>query len=125
MGLRGIMEIRTLKTPNIKYLQASVVVTEAKRVILPEVVVTEAKRVILPELLVKHAADFVGARADSSCGEMGYLVKWVCNQLPTSGSLRKSMVKLRKHSKQEGVYENTVPPNNGETVKGHISDRAA
>ncbi|CDY52709.1 BnaC09g54370D [Brassica napus] len=115
MGLRGIMEIRTLKTPNIKYLQASVVVTEAKR----------AKRVILPELLVKHAADFVGARADSSCGEMGYLVKWVCNQLPTSGSLRKSMVKLRKHSKQEGVYENTVPPNNGETVKGHISDRAA
>ncbi|CAF1772953.1 unnamed protein product [Brassica napus] len=56
------------------YLQASVVVTEAKRVILPEVVVTEAKRVILPELLVKHAADFVGARADSSCGEMGYLI---------------------------------------------------
>ncbi|KAL0735262.1 hypothetical protein Bca4012_011472 [Brassica carinata] len=49
-----------------EYLQASVVVTAAKRV-------------ILPELLVKHAADFVGARADSSFGEMGSLVKWVCN----------------------------------------------
>ncbi|WZZ21760.1 hypothetical protein YC2023_123147 [Brassica napus] len=37
----------------------------------------------------------------------------------------RDQVKLRKHSKQEGVYENTVPPNSGETVKGHISDRAA
>ncbi|KAF3565485.1 hypothetical protein DY000_02018155 [Brassica cretica] len=73
-----------LEKSKMEYLQASVVVTEAKRV-------------ILPELLVKHAADFVGARADSSCGEMGYLVKWVCNQLPTSGSLRKSMVDCLKN----------------------------
>ncbi|CAH8376884.1 unnamed protein product [Eruca vesicaria subsp. sativa] len=68
-----------IEKSKMEYLQASVVVTAAKRV-------------ILPELLVKHAADFVGERAD-----MGSLVKWVCNQLPTSGSLRKSMVDCFKN----------------------------
>ncbi|KAL0843492.1 hypothetical protein Bca101_016737 [Brassica carinata] len=72
-----------LEKAKLEYLQASVVVTVAKRV-------------ILPELLVKYAVDFV-AREDGNGVEMGSLVKWVCNQLPTSGSLRKSMVDCLKN----------------------------
>ncbi|XP_009131904.1 uncharacterized protein LOC103856546 isoform X1 [Brassica rapa] len=72
-----------LEKAKLEYLQASVVVTLAKRV-------------ILPELLVKHAVDFV-ARDDGNGVEMGSLVKWVCNQLPTSGSLRKSIVDCLKN----------------------------
>ena len=72
-----------LEKAKLEYLQASVVVTLAKRV-------------ILPELLVKHAVHFV-AREDGNGVEMGSLVKWVCNQLPTSGSLRKSMVDCLKN----------------------------
>lgn len=78
-----------LEKSKLEYLQASVVVTAAKRI-------------GLPELLLKHAADFVVPRVDGggSSGEMeqlGPLVKWVCNQLPTSGSLRKSMVDCFKN----------------------------
>lgn len=84
-----------LEKSKMEYLQASVVVTEAKRV-------------ILSELLVKHAADFVDARADNSCGEMGSLVKWVCNQLPTSGSLRKSMVDCLKNQNSKASSSSLV-----------------
>ncbi|ESQ42272.1 hypothetical protein EUTSA_v10012852mg [Eutrema salsugineum] len=84
-----------LEKSKMEYLQASVVVTAAKRV-------------ILPELLVKHAADFVVATADGSGGEMGSLVKWVCNQLPTSGSLRKSMVECFKNQNSKASSSSLV-----------------
>lgn len=86
-----------LEKSKMEYLQASVVVTAAKRV-------------ILPELLVKHAADFVVA-ADGGGGEMeqmGSLVKWVCNQLPTSGSLRKSMVDCFKSQNSKSSSSSLV-----------------
>ncbi|BAB09845.1 unnamed protein product [Arabidopsis thaliana] len=76
-----------LEKSKLEYLQASLVVTAAKRI-------------GLPELLLKHATDFVVLTADGGTGEMeqlGSLVKWVCNQLPTSGSLRKSMVDCFKN----------------------------
>ena len=83
-----------LEKAKLEYLQASVVVTLAKRV-------------ILPELLVKHAVDFV-ARDDGNGVEMGSLVKWVCNQLPTSGSLRKSMVDCLKNQNSKASSSSLV-----------------
>ncbi|CAA7050408.1 unnamed protein product [Microthlaspi erraticum] len=84
-----------LEKSKMEYLQASVVVTAAKRV-------------ILPELLVKHAADFVVATADGSGGEMGSLAKWVCSQLPTSGSLRKSMVECFKNQNSKASSSSSL-----------------
>ncbi|KAJ0261361.1 Uncharacterized protein HA466_0044960 [Hirschfeldia incana] len=83
-----------LEKAKLEYLQASVVVTLAKRV-------------ILPELLVKHAVDFV-AREDGNGVEMGSLVKWVCNQLPTSGSLRKSMVDCLKNQNSKASSSSSL-----------------
>ncbi|CAN8301061.1 unnamed protein product [Cochlearia groenlandica] len=75
--------------------------------LLASVVVTAAKRIILPELLVKHAADFTVATKED--GEMGSsLVKWVCNQLPTSGSLRKSMVDCFKNQHHKSSSSSLV-----------------
>lgn len=89
-----------LEKSKLEYLQASVVVTAAKRI-------------SLPELLVKHAADFVVPMVDDggSTGEMeqlGSLVKWVCNQLPTSGSLRKSMVECFKNQNTKASSSSLV-----------------
>ncbi|XP_010483724.1 PREDICTED: uncharacterized protein LOC104762179 isoform X2 [Camelina sativa] len=89
-----------LEKSKLEYLQASVVVTAAKRI-------------GLPELLVKHATDFVVPRVDGggSSGEMGQLgslVKWVCNQLPTSGSLRKSMVECFKNNNTKASTSSPV-----------------
>ncbi|CAL9244400.1 unnamed protein product [Arabidopsis halleri] len=89
-----------LEKSKLEYLQASVVVTAAKRI-------------GLPELLLKHAADFVVPRVDGggSIGEMeqlGPLVKWVCNQLPTSGSLRKSMVDCFKNPNSKASSSSSV-----------------
>ncbi|CAH2072107.1 unnamed protein product [Thlaspi arvense] len=84
-----------LEKSKMEYLQASVVVTAAKRV-------------ILPELLVKHAADFVVATANGSGGEMVSLAKWVCNQLTTSGSLRKSMVDCFKNQNSKASSSSLV-----------------
>ncbi|XP_006280106.2 uncharacterized protein LOC17875702 [Capsella rubella] len=74
-----------LEKSKLEYLQASVVVTATKRI-------------SLPELLVKHAADFVvpTANGGGEVEQLGSLAKWVCNQLPTSGSLRKLMVECFK-----------------------------
>ncbi|CAI0452901.1 unnamed protein product [Linum tenue] len=47
-------------------------------------VVSGTKRISIPELLVRNLADFAM--------DTDTLVEWVCHQLPTSGSLRKSIV---------------------------------
>ncbi|KAM7279098.1 hypothetical protein ACFE04_006232 [Oxalis oulophora] len=63
--------ISELEKSKLEYLQASILVTNTKRI-------------GFPELLVRNMFDFAM--------DMGTLVEWACHQLPTSGSLRKSMV---------------------------------
>lgn len=63
--------ITELERSKLDYLQASVMVTSTKRI-------------AFPELLLRNMLDFA-MDTDS-------MVEWVCNQLPTSGTLRKSMV---------------------------------
>lgn len=60
-----------LEKSKLEYLQASIITTTTKRI-------------ALPELLLRNMHDFAP--------EMDSLVKWICHQLPTSGTLRKSMV---------------------------------
>ncbi|KAF5727461.1 hypothetical protein HS088_TW22G01154 [Tripterygium wilfordii] len=60
-----------LERSKLEYLQASIAVTNTRRI-------------AFPELLLRHKLDFAV--------DMESLVDWVCQQLPTSGSLRKSMV---------------------------------
>ncbi|RDX74319.1 hypothetical protein CR513_45951, partial [Mucuna pruriens] len=60
-----------LEKSKLDYLQASILATSTKRI-------------AFPELLLRNMVDFA-ADTDS-------LVEWVCSQLPTSGTLRKSMV---------------------------------
>ncbi|KAJ9540475.1 hypothetical protein OSB04_026981 [Centaurea solstitialis] len=63
--------VNELERAKLEYLQASIVVTNGKKI-------------GLPELLVRNMHDFAG--------DLERLVEWLCQQLPTSGSLRKSMV---------------------------------
>ena len=60
-----------LEKAKLDYLQASIVVSGTKRI-------------AFPELLLQNMLDFAADR-DS-------FVEWACQQLPTSGSLRKAMV---------------------------------
>ncbi|KAL4335044.1 hypothetical protein GQ457_07G034540 [Hibiscus cannabinus] len=67
-----------LEKSKLEYLQASIVVTNTKKI-------------ALPELLLRNMYDF--------SVDMNSMVQWVCQQLPTSGSLRKSMVDcFRSHN---------------------------
>ncbi|XVF20270.1 hypothetical protein REPUB_Repub11eG0183400 [Reevesia pubescens] len=67
-----------LEKSKLEYLQASIVVTNTKKI-------------ALPELLFRNMYDFAM--------DINSLVQWVCHQLPTSGSLRKSMVDcFRNHN---------------------------
>ncbi|KAF8039924.1 hypothetical protein BT93_B2214 [Corymbia citriodora subsp. variegata] len=79
-----------LEKSKLEYLQASVVVTTTKRI-------------AFPELLLQNMPDFA-ASPDS-------LVEWVCHQLPTSGTLRKSIVDcFRSHgSGQAPVSVQKIP----------------
>lgn len=63
--------IAELEKSKLEYLQASIVVTSTKKI-------------AFPDLLLRNMLDFA-VDTDS-------LVEWVCHQLPTSGSLRKSIV---------------------------------
>lgn len=60
-----------LERSKLEYLQAAIVVTSSKRI-------------ALPELLLTNMNDFASDKES--------LMEWVCQQLPTSGSLRKSIV---------------------------------
>ncbi|XP_052206353.1 uncharacterized protein LOC127810823 isoform X2 [Diospyros lotus] len=66
--------VAELEKSKLEYLQASIMV----------MVTTSTKRIALPELLLRNMHDFA-PNIDS-------LLEWLCHQLPTSGSLRKSMV---------------------------------
>ncbi|CAK7332265.1 unnamed protein product [Dovyalis caffra] len=65
----GVMD--ELEKSKLEYLQASVVVTSTKKI-------------AFPDLLLRNMLDFA---VDTDT-----LVEWVCHQLPTSGTLRKSIV---------------------------------
>ncbi|XP_038894153.1 uncharacterized protein LOC120082868 [Benincasa hispida] len=79
-----------LERSKLEYLQASVVVTNSRRV-------------AVPELLVRSLPEFAAA------ADMKAVVEWVCHQLPTSGSLRKSMVEcFRAHPKTQPTID-TLP----------------
>nr|GMD15903.1 Rho-associated protein kinase [Ipomoea batatas] len=60
-----------LEKSKLEYLQASIIVTNTKKI-------------ALPELLLRNMRDFAQ--------DLDSLLDWVCQQLPTSGSLRKSIV---------------------------------
>ncbi|KAL8115530.1 hypothetical protein AgCh_022144 [Apium graveolens] len=68
--------VAELEKTKLEYLQASIVVTSTKRV-------------LIPELLIRNMHELIGQNSNNS---MESLVEWVCHQLPASGSLRKSMV---------------------------------
>lgn len=63
--------VNELERAKLEYLQASIVVTSAKKI-------------GLPELLLRNMNDFAQ--------DLERMMEWLCQQLPTSGSLRKSMV---------------------------------
>ncbi|KAK4356359.1 hypothetical protein RND71_025330 [Anisodus tanguticus] len=60
-----------LEKSKLEYLQASLIVTSTKKI-------------AMPELLLRNIHDFAQ--------DLDSLVEWICQQLPTSGSLRKSIV---------------------------------
>ncbi|KAF8403091.1 hypothetical protein HHK36_011185 [Tetracentron sinense] len=60
-----------LEKSKLEYLQASIVVTNTRKL-------------AIPELLLRNMLEFAG--------DVDSLVEWVCDQLPASGSLKKSMV---------------------------------
>lgn len=76
-----------LERSKLEYLQASVIVTSSKRI-------------ALPELLIRNTLDFA---ADKEL-----LVEWVCHQLPTSGTLRKSIVDCFRASHNSGKIASAV-----------------
>ncbi|GMN24917.1 hypothetical protein TIFTF001_000751 [Ficus carica] len=85
----------TRSSPAVRMYTAESVVAELERSKLEylqaSVIVTSTKKIALPELLMRNLLDFA---ADKEL-----LVEWVCHQLPTSGSLRKSIVDCyRSHS---------------------------
>ncbi|KAK8952521.1 hypothetical protein KSP39_PZI004831 [Platanthera zijinensis] len=61
-----------LEKSKLEYLQASIVVTASRRM-------------MIPKLLFSSISDIKAASLES-------LLEWTCNQLPTSGALRKSIV---------------------------------
>ncbi|GJT14636.1 putative ternary complex factor MIP1 [Tanacetum coccineum] len=63
--------VNELERAKLEYLQASIIVTSGKKI-------------GLPELLLRNMNDFAP--------DLERLVEWLCQQLPTSGTLRKSMV---------------------------------
>lgn len=69
--------ISELEKAKLEYLQASIVVTSTRKLMIPKLLILNMRE--------------LAKGLDS-------LVEWICNQLPTSGSLRKSIVEcLRGH----------------------------
>ncbi|RYR70419.1 hypothetical protein Ahy_A03g016914 isoform B [Arachis hypogaea] len=77
-----------LEKSKLDYLQASILATSTKRI-------------GFPELLLRNMHDFAS--------DIDSLVDWVCNQLPTSGTLRKSMVDcFRTNNNNNNVKASTI-----------------
>ncbi|KAF3968933.1 hypothetical protein CMV_007235 [Castanea mollissima] len=78
----------TLSSPAVRMYTADGVVAELEKSKLDylqaSIVVTSTKRIAFPELLLRNMLDFAV--------DIDTLVEWICHQLPTSGSLRKSLV---------------------------------
>ncbi|XAR59996.1 hypothetical protein NMG60_11033213 [Bertholletia excelsa] len=94
----------TRSSPAVKIYTAENVVVELERSKLEylqaSIVVTGTKKIALPELLLRNMHDFVQ--------DVDSLVEWVCHQLPTSGTLRKSMVDCFRglnNGKVSGIVE--------------------
>ncbi|KAK1586909.1 hypothetical protein Q3G72_007432 [Acer saccharum] len=79
--------VSELEKSKLEYLQASIVVTNTRRI-------------AFPELLLKNIRDFAM--------DIDTLVEWVCHQLPTSGTLRKSMVDCFRQGLSTGKISTTV-----------------
>lgn len=77
-----------LERSKLEYLQAAIVVTSNKKI-------------GLPELLLKNMRGFAQDDLDS-------LLEWLCHQLPTSGSLRKSIVDCFRGTAPGGKASNVV-----------------
>ncbi|GFZ20408.1 electron transporter, putative [Actinidia rufa] len=95
----------TRSSPAVRIYRADGVVSELEKSKLEylqaSIAVTSTKKIALPELLLRNMHDFA-QDTDS-------LVEWVCHQLPTSGSLRKSMVdcfrSLNASAKMSSIVE--------------------
>ncbi|KAG8387641.1 hypothetical protein BUALT_Bualt02G0042500 [Buddleja alternifolia] len=78
----------TRSSPAVKIYTADGVTSELERSKLEylqaAIMVTSSKRIAIPELLLRNMNDFATDKES--------LMEWVCQQLPTSGSLRKSIV---------------------------------
>lgn len=78
----------TRSSPAVKIYTAEGVMAELERSKLEflqaSMIVTGTKRIAIPEHLLRHMHDFAQ--------DVESLIEWICHQLPTSGSLRKSMV---------------------------------
>ncbi|CAN4120268.1 unnamed protein product [Withania somnifera] len=74
--------------PNVKMYTSDGVVCELEKSKLEHLqaslIVTSTKKIAMPELLLRNIHDFAQ--------DLDSLVEWICQQLPTSGSLRKSIV---------------------------------
>jgi len=73
-----------LEKAKLEYLQASLVVTSTRRL-------------LIPALIHSNMHDFAK--------DMDSLLRWICDQLPTSWSLRKSMVDCLRHLNMETTTE--------------------
>ncbi|GLT80786.1 hypothetical protein SLA2020_522080 [Shorea laevis] len=85
----------TRSSPAVRIYTAEGIVSELERSKLEylqaSVVVTSTKKIAFPEQLLRNMFDYAT--------DINSLVQWVCHQLPTSGSLRKSMVDcFRSHN---------------------------
>lgn len=79
--------INELEKSKLEYLQASIAVTNTRKI-------------AIPELLLRNMLDF--------SMDIDTLVEWVYHQLPTSGTLRKSMVDCFRQGHSTGKVSTTV-----------------
>ncbi|KAF9597944.1 hypothetical protein IFM89_023315, partial [Coptis chinensis] len=82
----------TRSSPAVRIYTANGVTTELEKSKLDylqsSIVVTNKKKLVIPELLVRNMVDF--------SRNLDLLVEWICQQLPTSWSLKKSIVECYK-----------------------------
>ncbi|XP_027909636.1 uncharacterized protein LOC114168868 isoform X2 [Vigna unguiculata] len=95
----------TRSSPAVRIYTADGVTTELEKSKLDylqaSILATSTKRIGFPELLLMNMLDFAA--------DIESLVEWVCSQLPTSGTLRKSMVDcFRGHNNTNSVKVSTI-----------------
>lgn len=94
----------TRSSPSVKIYTADGVSSELEKSKLEflqaSLVVTSSKRLMVPKLLESNMHEFAS--------DLGSLVEWICNQLPTSGSLKKSMAECLKGLRGNGEISEVV-----------------